>query len=119
MKIKNSPRNKNAPKSTPCTYNINMDEKLAKILCGIKCPPEENLSEEIWLAIVKREKRIAKIELCAFSFLGFISLAALVPTSKMIVNHIRIILSATLIFVFFLSIKKAAKHITVRGIKYR
>ncbi|MBY0376497.1 hypothetical protein K2P96_00805 [Patescibacteria group bacterium] len=135
---------------------MSMDEKLAKCLCGIKCTPSADLAEHIWHHLRERNKRIARIETCAYSLIGIISVFSLIPAIKMlsrdiyqsgfyeytsllfsdsrsIFSHFKeyaltlaesiptvsIILSLSLIFIFFLSIKKATKQITRSQLSFR
>jgi hypothetical protein len=56
-----------------------MDKKLVKLFCGIKCEPDREAAENIWHAIVERDRRIARVKFWSFCALGFVSLLALMP----------------------------------------
>jgi hypothetical protein len=61
-----------------------VEQKLAKLFCQIKCEPNCRLAENVWCALLERDERIARLKLWGFSVVGFISLAALVPTVRIL-----------------------------------
>ena len=65
-----------------------MEPKLTKILAKAKLEPEEDLAEKIWHDLVARERYITKIKLWAFGFIGFSSLAGLVPAFKILFDNL-------------------------------
>jgi hypothetical protein len=71
-----------APKSHLIAYNERMQNKLIKIFQEAKYEPESDLSENIWRKIIVRDKKMTQIKMWTFSFLGFISLAGLVPALR-------------------------------------
>jgi hypothetical protein len=125
-----------------------MEQKLTKVFQKANYQSDANLSQDIWYFLLKREKRIAKLKLTAFSFVGILSLVGAIPAFKMLATDfaqsgfyeyfsllfssngalasswkelayslaeslptISIILSLSVVFVFFLSIRYVLKQI--------
>ena len=63
-----------------------MENKLTKIFQKAKYETSETLAENIWLALVVRDRRIARFKLAVFSLVGLSSLAGLIPAFKMLSN---------------------------------
>ena len=125
-----------------------MEKELKKAFHKARYEEKSNLNLYIWQNIVIRNKRIARIKLWAFSFVGLASLAGLIPAWKTLSSDLAqsglyeyfslmfsnggsifsywkelilsiaeslptmsIILSLSLVFILFLSIKYATKQI--------
>jgi hypothetical protein len=56
-----------------------MDKELTKAFHKIKYTESSNLAENIWSGIVVRNRRIARLKLWIFSFMGFTSFIGLIP----------------------------------------
>jgi hypothetical protein len=65
-----------------------MEQKLIKVFQKAKYEPGANLAENVWLAIVLREKRIARFKLWAFSIMGIVSLAGLIPAFNILLSDL-------------------------------
>lgn len=65
-----------------------MEKELKKILQKAKYQVDPDLPINIWNNILKREKRINKIKLWAFSISGLASLAGMVPMYKILASDI-------------------------------
>jgi len=61
-----------------------MQDKLTKVFQKAKYEEDFNLSQNIWLAIMKREKHNMRIKLWIFTLAGIASLAGLVPAFKIL-----------------------------------
>ena len=70
----------NTPMSRSIVYM--QEENLKKALQKLEYEPKADLVENIWQRVVAREKRLIRIKLYAFSLVGFLSLAGLVPVFK-------------------------------------
>lgn len=125
-----------------------MEKELTKLFHKAKYKENQNLSNNIWSVVTTRNKRITRIKLWAFSFIGFASLAGLIPAWRVLSNDLTqsglydylslvfsnngsvlsywkeltlsiaeslptmsIVLSLSLVFIFFLSFKYAVKQI--------
>ena len=128
-----------------------MEKELKKAFHRVKYGEKPDLAENIWEGIVRYNKRIARIKLWVFSFIGLLSLAGLIPAWKALSSDLAqsgfyeylslafsngnsilpfwkelsfslaesvpimsTIISLSLIFIFFLSLKSASKQI-IRG----
>jgi hypothetical protein len=129
-------------------YIYHMEKELKKAFYKAKYEGKPDLSLNIWNSIVVRNKRITRIKLWVFSFIGFSSLVGLIPAWKVLSNDltqsglyeyfslvfssgtsifsywkelslsiaeslpiISIILSLSLVFILFLSLKYVTKQI--------
>ena len=63
-----------------------MEHKLIKLFQKAKYEPDTNLADDIWHAIVIRDKYMTRLKLWAFAFMGFVSLVGLVPALKVLSN---------------------------------
>lgn len=63
-----------------------MRENLKKAFDKVKCQPESGLAQHIYQEITLRGKRIVRLKLCFFSFIGVISLVGLVPILKILIS---------------------------------
>ncbi len=61
-----------------------MQDKLTKIFQKAKYEESFNLSQNIWLTLLKREKRNTQIKLWIFTLAGITSLVGLVPALKIL-----------------------------------
>lgn len=57
----------------------NMERELKDALCSVKYCCDNNLKEDIWCVILRRNQKLIKIKLYVFSSILFISAAGLVP----------------------------------------
>ncbi|MCM2338978.1 MAG: hypothetical protein NDI62_00775 [Burkholderiales bacterium] len=125
-----------------------MEKELVKIFNKAKYKENDNLVEDIWFNINRREQRISRIKLYISSFIGILSLASFIPAwnilssdlsqsgifeyislafsnSGLVLSYWKeftlsivesiptgsIVLSLSLIFTLFISIKYATKQI--------
>ncbi len=125
-----------------------MEKELIKVFHKAKYEEKSNLAENVWHSLVIRNRRIARLKLWIFSFVGSASLIGLVPAWKALSSDLvqsgfyeylslvfsnsgsilfywkelafsiaeslpttSIILSFSLVFILFLSLKYAAKQI--------
>jgi hypothetical protein len=65
-----------------------MQDKLTKIFQKAKYEENFNLSKDIWITIIKREKRNTQIKLWVFTSIGITSLGGLVPAFKILSNDL-------------------------------
>jgi hypothetical protein len=63
------------------TYNEHMEKELKRAFYKAKYE-ENDLAKNVWQKIIIRNKRIARLKLWAFSFVGLASLAGFIPTLK-------------------------------------
>jgi len=59
-----------------------MEKNLKKVLKRAVYEPNSNLSEAIWHNIIKKEKFLIRFKVYAFSLLGFLSIAGIIPVAK-------------------------------------
>jgi hypothetical protein len=59
-----------------------MEENLKKTFEKLVYEPKVSLAENIWINIVKREKRFICVRLCVFSIVGFLSILGFIPALK-------------------------------------
>ena len=68
-------------------YRItNVEQKLIKAFQATKYKADSNLPENVWQAIVLRDRCIARAKLWTFSAIGFISFIGLIPVLKLLLN---------------------------------
>ena len=65
-----------------------MNKEFGKIFKKYTYQSEPDLSISIWNKIIKREKKIAKIKLLVFSFLGLTSFLSSIPVIKILLNDL-------------------------------
>jgi hypothetical protein len=61
-----------------------MNEKLQKIFKSATYEPEPELAQTVWSSVIAQDKKMSWLKLWAFGLMGFISLAGLVPTFKIL-----------------------------------
>lgn len=65
-----------------------MEQKLVKAFKAIRYEINSDLSENIWQAIVLRDRRIARIKLWTFSIIGLVSFIGLIPVLKIMLSDL-------------------------------
>jgi len=65
-----------------------VEQKLAKAFQAIRYEINSDLSENIWQAIVLRDRHIARIKLWAFSIIGLVSFIGLIPVLKIMLSDL-------------------------------
>lgn len=65
-----------------------MDIKLTKIFQKAKYEENSILAQNIWLTIIKREKRNTRIKLWIFASMSITSIAGLLPVVKILLNDL-------------------------------
>jgi len=63
-----------------------MSDNLYDIFLNTKHEPESDLVEKTWRKVVLREKRVLRLKLYLFSFIGLVSLTGFIPAFKMLLN---------------------------------
>ena len=61
---------------------MEQEENLKKAFQNLKYEPKAELADSIWRHIIAREKYFTRVKLYAFSIIGFLSIAGLVPVFK-------------------------------------
>lgn len=129
-----------------------MEKKLIKVFQKARYEEKPDLALNVWHSLVIRNKRITRLKLWAFSFVGFTSLVGLIPAWRILSSDLAqsgfyeylslifssgnsffsywkeflfsvaeslptmsIILSLSLIFTLFLSLRYIAKQIIIRS----
>lgn len=64
-----------------------MDQKILSVFDKAKYKTTNNLPEDIWQNIVKREKRITLLKFYTFAFIGIGSFVGIIPTSKILIQN--------------------------------
>jgi hypothetical protein len=65
-----------------------MRHKLKEILQKAKYESDPSLAENVWRAVIARDKHINRLKLWAFAFIGLASLAGLVPALKALLSDL-------------------------------
>jgi hypothetical protein len=63
-----------------------VEQKLTKAFQAIKYEADSDLPENVWQAIVLRDRCIARVKLWTFSVIGFTSLIGLIPVLKALLS---------------------------------
>ena len=66
---------------------MSQEENLKKSFQRLEIEPSAGLADKIWHHIAIREKRLIRIKLWAFSLIGFLSVAGLVPVFKALLTQ--------------------------------
>ncbi len=65
-----------------------MQDRLTKVFQKAKYEENFNLGKNIWLTLIKREKRNTQIKLWSFASMGFVSIIGLIPAIKILLTDL-------------------------------